>query len=68
MKMISFTPLFPVFVPCFTEVNNVMEEGNRLSEPDSDSFKVKRRETDDEGDDDEGREQGKLSIQARDGE
>lgn len=39
----------------------------RLSEPDSDSFKVKQRETDDEGDDDEGREQGKLSIQG-DGE
>lgn len=40
----------------------------RLSEPDSDSFKVKQRETDDEGDDDEGREKGKLSVQARDGE
>ncbi|TWW70949.1 hypothetical protein D4764_17G0004320 [Takifugu flavidus] len=38
----------------------------RSSEPDSDSFKVKPRQTDDEGDDDEGREKGNLSIQARD--
>lgn len=36
----------------------------RLSERDSDSFKVKQRETDDEGDDDdEGREKGKLYLQ-----